>query len=121
MHSRLASLAIVGLLAAVLSACAGTPANTASAPAAATLAKAAEPAKPALSAEAQQALAAAEGDWKTAKAKYALWTTTDKMYKDAQESAKAGDSTAVLKLAKRVSDEVKVALGQLSYPSTEIK
>ncbi|MBS4096783.1 MAG: hypothetical protein KGZ83_08120 [Sulfuricella sp.] len=121
MHSKLASFAVVGLLACVLSACANTPTNTASAQPAAAPAKAAEPAKPTLSAEAQQALTAAESDWKNAKAKYALWTTTDSAYQNAQESAKAGDSATVLKLSKRVSDEAKVALGQLNYPSTEIK
>jgi murein lipoprotein len=117
MQNEFASIAAAGLLAFILSACGSAPARTA----AAEVAKAAELAKPALTPEAQQALATAEADWKTAKAKFALWTTTDKLFKDAQESAKAGDSTAVVKQAELVSQQVKIALEQLSYPSTEMK
>lgn len=120
MQFKLASLAATGLLAFVLSGCGSAPAKTA----AAEPAKAAEPSKPAkptLSPEAQQALAAAEADWKAAKSKFALWTTTDKAFKDAQDAAKAGDSAAVVKLAKKVSEQVKIAMEQLNYPSTEMK
>lgn len=114
-------IAATAILALVLSAC-GTAQTTAPAPAApAKTAAPAEPAAPALSPEAQAALAAAEADWKTAKSKFALWTTTDKAYKDAQDAAKHGDSAAVMKLSKRVSDTVKIALEQLNYPSTELK
>ncbi|MEW5769773.1 MAG: hypothetical protein AB1831_05345 [Pseudomonadota bacterium] len=115
MQSKIASVAAAGLLAVILSAC-GTTQTTQTAPAAPV--KAAEPA---LTPEAQQALSAAEADVKTAKAKFALWTTTDKAFKDAQEAAKAGDSAAVVKLSKKVSGQVKIALEQLSYPSTEMK
>lgn len=117
MQIKFASIAAAGLLAFILSACGSAPAKTASA----EPAKAAEPAKPALTTEAQQALAAAEADWKTAKSRFALWTTTDKLFKDAQESAKAGDSAAVVKQAKLVSARVKIALEQQNYPSTEMK
>lgn len=111
MQTKFASIAAVGLLAFILSGCGSAPAKTATA----------EPAKPALTPEAQQALAAAEADWKAAKAKFALWTTTDKAYKDALEAAKAGDSAAVIKLAKQVTSQVKLAMEQLNYPSTEMK
>lgn len=114
MQIKFASVAAAGLLAFILSACGTAPAKTASA-------KAAEPAAPALTAEAQQALAAAEADWKKAKAEFALWTTTDKAFKDAQEAAKAGDSAAVIKLAKKVTSQVKIAMQQKNYPSTELK
>lgn len=117
MQIKYTSIAVAGLLSFILSGCGSTPAKTA----AMEPAKAAAPAIPALTPEAQQALAAAEADWKTAKAKFALWTTTDKAFKDAQESAKAGDSTAVMKQAKVVSQQVKIALGQQNYPSTEMK
>jgi len=117
MQTKFASIAAVGLLAFILSGCGSAPAKTATA----EPAKAAEPAKPALTPEAQQALAAAEADWKAAKAKFALWTTTDKAYKDALEAAKAGDSAAVIKLAKRVTSQVKLAMEQLNYPSTEMR
>lgn len=117
MQINFASIAAAGLLAFVLSGCASTTATTG----AAQPAKAAEPAKPALTPEAEKAFAAAEADWKAAKAKYALWTTTDKAYKDAQEAAKAGDSDAVIKLAKRVTDQAKISMDQLNYASTEMK
>lgn len=117
MQFKKLTFALTGLLAMFLSAC-GT-AQTQATPAEPV--KAAEPAAPALSPEAKAALAAAEADWKTAKSKFALWTTTDKAYKDAQDAAKHGDSAAVLKLSKRVSDTVKIALEQLNYPSTEMK
>lgn len=117
MQINFASIAAAGLLAFILSACGTAPAKTASA----EPAKAAEPAAPALTAEATQALAAAEADWKKAKAEFALWTTTDKAFKDAQEAAKAGDSAAVMKLAKKVSGQVKIAMEQKNYASTELK
>lgn len=117
MQVKFASVAFAGLLAFVLSGCGTTPAQTR----APEPAKATEPAKPALSPEAQQALAAAEADWKKAKAEFALWTTADKAYQDALDAAKAGDSAAVLKLARKVSDLTKLGLAQKSYPSTEMK
>lgn len=117
MQIKFASIAAAGLLAFVLSACGTAPAKTASA----EPAKAAEPAAPALTAEATQALAAAEADWKKAKAEFTLWTTTDKAFKDAQEAAKAGDSAAVMKLSKKVSGQVKIATEQKNYASTEMK
>jgi murein lipoprotein len=117
MQIKFASIAAAGLLAFILSACGSTPAKTA----AAEPAKAAQAAAPALTAEAQQALASAEADWKKAKADFALWTTTDKLFKDAQDAAKAGDSAAVTKLAKKVSSQVQIAENQKSYPSTEMK
>jgi len=108
----------LAVMALFLSAC-GTAQTTASKPAEPV--KAAEPATPALTPEAQAALASAEADWKKAKSEFALWTTTDKAFKDAQSAAKAGDSAAVVKLAKRVTDTVKIALEQKNYPSTEMK
>jgi hypothetical protein len=69
----------------------------------------------------QKALEQAEADVKTAKAKFALWTTAETGLKQAQEAAKAGDSASVIKQAAFVSDQVKSGLAQLSYPSTEQK
>lgn len=87
-----------------------------------TTAKAeAKPETPTLSAEAQQALAQAEAAVKDAKAKYALWIPTDKAFKMAQDAAKAGDSDAVIKQSKVVTEQVKGSLAQLNYPSTEMK
>jgi murein lipoprotein len=117
MQFKFASIAAAGLLAFMLSACGSTPTKTTEA----APAKATEPAKPALTPEAQQAMAEAEAAWKKAKAEFALWTTTDKAYKDMQEAAKAGDSAAVVKLAKKVTAQVKIALEQKNYPSTELK
>lgn len=113
MKQKLATLAFVGLAAFVLSACSSTPTKTAE--------TAKEPAKSLLSDAAQQALDKATADVKTAKAKFALWTTADKAYKDALESAKTGDSNAVIKQATFVSDQVARGIAQLSYPSTELK
>lgn len=117
MHMKLASTAAIGLLTLILSAC-GTMQNKS---ADAMPAQGAATGMPGLTAEAQQALAAAEADWNTAKAKFALWTTTDKLFKGAEASAKAGDSASVIKQAKLVSAEVKIALEQKNYPSTELK
>jgi len=113
MKQKLAILAFVGLTTFTLSACGNAPAKTAEAPK--------EPVKSALSDAAQQALDKATADVKTAKAKFALWTTAESAYKDAQEAAKAGNSDAVIKQAKFVSDQVAQGIVQLSYPSTELK
>lgn len=108
--------ALVALLVASVSGCATAtqPASMAAAPAAE------KAAMPAISAEAASALAQAEADVKMAKAKFALWTTADKAFKEAQEAAKAGDSAKVVKLAAFVSSQVKGGLEQLNYPSTEM-
>jgi murein lipoprotein len=115
MKQQLATLVFVGLTGFTLSACSSAPAKTVEAP------KEAVPAKPALSEAAQQALAKAEADVKTAKAKFALWTTADSAFKAAQKAAAAGESEAVIKQAKFVSEQVERGLAQLSYPSTEMK
>jgi hypothetical protein len=120
MQIKFATTASIGLLAMILSACGTAQTKTAEAMPA-TPAQTAASGAPALTAEAQQALAAAAADWKTAKANFALWTTTDKLFKDAEASAKAGDSAAVIKQAGLVSAEVKVAMEQKNYPSTEMK
>jgi len=109
MKQKLATLAFAGLTAFALSACSTAPATSDAAP------------KAALSDAAQQALDKATADVKTAKAKFALWTTADKAFKDAQEAAKTNDSAAVIKQAKFVSDQVERGIAQLSYPSTEPK
>lgn len=113
MNFKLATVATAGLFALALSACSQTPTKAAEAPK--------EPAKPTISAEAQKALDQAEAEVKTAKAKFALWTTAETGLKQAQEAAKAGDSAAVIKQAAFVSEQVKGGLAQLSYPSTEQK
>lgn len=113
MKQKLATLAFLGLTTFALSACSSTSAMTSEAPKEAT--------KSALSNTAQQALDKASADVKTAKAKFALWTTADKAYKDALEAAKAGNSDAVIKQATFVSSQVAQGIAQLSYPSTELK
>ncbi|MDD5388807.1 MAG: hypothetical protein PHD37_05650 [Gallionellaceae bacterium] len=113
MKQKLATLAFLGLTTFALTACSSAPATNAEAPK--------EAVKSALSDAAQQALDKATADVKTAKAKFALWTTADKAYKDALEAAKAGDSNAVIKQATFVSDQVARGIAQLSYPSTELK
>lgn len=115
MKHKIATLAFLGLSTFALTACSSAPAKTAAAPAAAPAA----PAQPMLSEAAQQALAQAEADVKTAKAKFALWTTAESAFKAAQASAKEGNSEVVIKQAKFVSDQVARGLAQLSYPSTE--
>jgi flagellar basal body L-ring protein FlgH len=111
MNSKLTSLAIAGLFALTLSACATAPGKTAQ------VSK--ESTTPAISAEAQQALTQAEADIKLAKSKYALWTTAQSSLDAAEQAAKAGDSATVLKQAKLASDLAQLGIGQLSYPSTE--
>lgn len=113
MNFKLATIAAAGLFALALSACSQTPTKTAEAPK--------EPEKPTISAEAQKALDQAEADVKSAKAKFALWTTAETALKQAQEAAKAGDSAGVIKQSAFVSEQVKGGLAQLSYPSTEQK
>jgi len=83
--------------------------------------KSAAPAEPALSAEAKMALGQAEAAVKNAKANFALWMPTESALKMAQEAAKAGDSEAVIKQAKVVTEQVKASLAQTSYPSTEMQ
>jgi len=77
-------------------------------------------ATPAISAEAQAALAAAQADVKTAKAKNALWTTAESALKAAEDAAGKGDSATVLKQAKLARDQVKKGLAQLNYPMLKI-
>ncbi|MDP2432415.1 MAG: hypothetical protein Q8O33_10300 [Pseudomonadota bacterium] len=113
MKQKLATLAFLGLATFALAGCGSTPAKTSEAPKDAT--------KSALSDAAQQALDKAAADVKTAKAKFALWTTADKAYKDALEAAKAGNSDAVIKQATFASDQIARGIAQLSYPSTELK
>jgi len=72
--------------------------------------------KAALTDEAKQALAKAEADVKAAKAKKALWTTTEDALKKAKEAAETGDSAAVQKHAKTASEHAKLGLGQAEYP-----
>jgi flagellar basal body L-ring protein FlgH len=108
MKHKLATLAFLGLTAFTLSACSTAP-SMEKAP------------KAALSEAAQQALDKAEADAKAAKAKFALWTTTEKALKAAQEAAKAGDSATVIKQAKFASDLAALGIAQLSYPTTELK
>lgn len=107
------SLAAAGLFALTLGACSQAPTKAAEAPK--------EPAKPGISEEAQKALTQAEADVKTAKSKFALWTTAETALKQAQEAAKAGDSAAVLKQSAYASSQVQAGLAQLTYPSTEQK
>lgn len=72
--------------------------------------------KAALTESATKALAQAEADVKAAKAKKALWTTTNDALKKAKEAAEKGDSAAVEKNAKTASEHAKLGLGQAEYP-----
>lgn len=101
-------------LALLLGGCAGVPEQQSEAT------PAAESAKPAISAEAAAALAAAQNDVKTAKARNALWTTAEAALKTAEEAAEKGDSETVLKQSKRASDHVKKGLAQLDYPMLRV-
>jgi murein lipoprotein len=113
MNSKIVSAAAASLLALLISACSANPTKSAEAPK--------EPAAPVISEEAQKALAQAETDIKTAKAKFALWTTAETAFKIAQEAAKAGDSAGVISQATYVSGQVKQGLAQVNYPTTEQK
>lgn len=113
MQIRFPAIVLAILAALVLSACGNVPSRD--------TAPAAEAGAALLTPEARQALAAAEADWQKAKAEFALWTTADKAFKDAQEAAGAGNSAAVLRLAKQVSALVALAMEQKHYPSTEMK
>ena len=115
MNSKLVSAAAVSLIALFMAGCSATPTKSAEAP------KAAAPAAPTISEEAQKALTQAEADAKTAKSKFALWTTAETALKAAQEAAKAGDSAGVINQAKYVSGQVKAGLAQVNYPTTELK
>jgi len=72
-------------------------------------------AKTVLTEAATKALAQAEADVKAAKAKKALWTTTEDALKKAKEAAEKGDSAAVEKNAKTASEHAKLGLGQAEY------
>jgi flagellar basal body L-ring protein FlgH len=84
-------------------------------------AMASKSAQPMLSSEAQQALSKAEGDVKTAKAQFALWTVAQQALDAAQKAAKAGDSATVIKEAALASKFVALGLAQKNYPSTEMQ
>ncbi len=120
MLQRTAPLAaIFALLALSLSGCATAPQAQTKPAAPVAPAKPAAPAVPALSEAAVKALAQAEADVKTAKAKHALWTTADKAVKAAKEAATTGDSATVLKESANASSQVKLGLEQLNYPSMQ--
>jgi hypothetical protein len=113
-RSFVLACALLFTLLSALTACSNMPAKSADgAPSAEGI--------PALSAEAKAALAVAENDYQSAKAKFALWTTTDTAFKAAQAAAKSADSAAVLRLAATVSEQTKLSLEQLNYPSTELQ
>jgi murein lipoprotein len=111
--------ALAGLLAVFAAGCTSTPAPKADAKPATPVAAA--PAKPALTDEAKQALAQAEADAQAATKSFTYWIPAENALKDAQAAAKEGDSAAVIKLAKKVSDLTKLGMAQSKYPSTEIK
>ena len=102
------------LAAVLLAACGSVPQKTAET-------TSSESAKPTISAEAQQALDRAETYAKEAKAKFALWTSTQNALKSAQDAAQVGDSAKVIAEASYASSQAKGGLAQLQYPSTEQK
>jgi len=108
-------IALAGASLLLLNGCGGgTVVKTEAPPPAA---KAAE--KPALSEDAKQALAKAEADVKTAKAKKILWTNAADALQKANDAAAEGDSSAVIKNAKAASEFVKLNLEQAQYPLTK--
>ena len=58
---------------------------------------------------------------KEAAAKYALWTTAESAIKAAEDAAKAGDSDAVIKNAKRAEQQARLGLEQAKLPPLELK
>jgi hypothetical protein len=74
----------------------------------------------AISAEAQAALTTAQADVKNVKSKNVEWTTSDGALKAAEEAAKKGDSATVVQQAKWASDQAKLALGQMKYPTLKV-
>jgi murein lipoprotein len=115
MKNHLATAVIASLIAMLSVGCASGPAPKAEA------SPPAAPSKPALTDEAKQALASAEAEASAAKKSYTLWTPAESALKEAQEAAKAGDSAAVIKNAKKVSELTKLGMAQAGYPSTEVK
>ena len=111
-------IALAGASVLLLSGCGGGTAMKAEAPPAAK-AEAKADQKPALSDDAKQALAKAEADVKTAKAKKVLWTTASDALDKAKDAAEKGDSNAVIKNAKAASGFVKLNLDQSEYPLTK--
>ena len=106
------SKVLLALTSAALLGLAGCATQQPAQPAAAT--------KAGISAEAQAALATAQADVKTAKAKNALWTTAANALKAAEAAAEKGDSETVLKQSKLASDHVKKGLAQLNYPVLKV-
>lgn len=74
----------------------------------------------AISAEAQTALSTAQADVKAAKAKNALWTTSDSALKAAEAAAEKLDSATVIKQAKLASEHTKLSNAQLGYPMLKV-
>ena len=74
---------------------------------------------PTISAEAEQALTKAEADINLARSKFALWTSAEIALKSARKAASTGDSAAVIKHAGQASDQARLGLAQIDYPSTE--
>jgi len=76
--------------------------------------------EPELSGDARVALAQAQLDAKTARAAYTLWVPAENALNAALQAAKEGDSAAVLKHAKTVSELTRLGTEQAKYPSTEM-
>lgn len=79
------------------------------------------PAKPVaqggLSKEAMDALAQAEADVKDARKSGNSWSTATDALKAAEEAARKGDSSAVLKNAKKASEQARLSQTQKKYPT----
>ena len=110
MSSKMVSFFVVCLTALFMQGCA-TPSKPDEAPQAG--------AAPKISAEAEQALAKAEADINLARSKFALWTSAENALKSARKAASTGDSVAVIKHAGQASDQARLGLAQIDYPSTE--
>lgn len=102
-----------------------TPVSTAPEPPPATEPKPTQPAAPApatpppLSAEAREALAAAEAAVQAARAAYALWVPAETALQAARDAAWAGDSARVLNESREVAELTRLGAEQARYPSTE--
>lgn len=111
MRLKFTFLAVTGLVFMYLTGCATTgpaaPAETAT--------------PKAISAEAASLLAQAETDIAYARAKFALWTTAENALTAARDAAARGDSAETIRHAQFATDQVKLGIKQLDYPSTERK
>lgn len=74
-----------------------------------------------ISAEAADLLMQAETDVANAQAKFALWTSAETALAAAHAAAQRDDSAETIRQARIASDQTRLGIEQLDYPSTERK